>query len=185
MAKETWFGAKDLIKKVPYQWWPPRHLKNQTLGIFDLCPGEYASWTRDQIVSHVEKTMVVKQPDSTQLSAGCFHLKSFLNGSGQQGFIEAIREMCIDNPAKMRFQSTQKLVKEINESESEEQYQSEKKREMMLRNAKKYGCYTLTVNHRDMSLHEIKMLGVSIEEGVNNAVKKAWDEGNSFGSAAG
>jgi hypothetical protein len=50
---------------------------------------------------------------------------------------------------------------------------------------KKHNCYNLSVNHRDMSLHEVKMLGCSIEEGVNEAVKRSWDEGNSFGLISG
>ena len=177
-------GAVDLIKKVPYSWWPPKNLLNQNLGIFDLYPNEYSSWSRDAIISHVEKTMVVRQSDFKQLSMGCFHLKSFLGGSGQQGFIDAIREMCLDNPAKMRFQSTSKLVKETQDQDAD-QYLSDKKKEMAIRNTKKYGCYVLNVNHRDMSLHEIKMLGCSIEEGVNEAVKRSWDEGNSFGLISG
>ena len=82
----------------------------------------------------------------------------------------------------MRFQSTQKLVKEIEEQNLEEH---DKRKEILIRNSKKHGCYNLMVSHRDMILHEIKMLGVSIEEGVNEAVKKSWDEGKSFGQAAG
>jgi len=52
---------------------------------------------------------------------------------------------------------------------------------MIYRNSKKQGCYVLDVPHRDMSLHEIKMLGLSIEEGVNEAVNKSKSQGKEFG----
>ena len=54
---------------------------------------------------------------------------------------------------------------------------------MASRNERKYGCYVLDVSHREMSLHEIKMLGLSIEEGVNEAVQKSKEEGTEFGNS--
>ena len=54
-----------------------------------------------------------------------------------------------------------------------DEYIADKKREMAERNTKKFGCYVLDLNHRDVPLHEIKMLGLTIEEGVNIAVKAA------------
>jgi len=68
------------------------------LGRFDLYPEEYAKVSRDKIMSTVEATSVSKPPSHKQLSVGCFHLKNFLNATGQQGFIDAIREMCLENP---------------------------------------------------------------------------------------
>lgn len=53
-----------------------------------------------------------------------------------------------------------------------DEFVSEKKTELVERNSKKFGCYVMDVNHKDMTMHEIKMLGLSIEEGVNEAVKK-------------
>jgi len=67
------------------------------------------------------------------LSSGCFYLKNFLNASGQQGFIDGIREMCFDNPTKMRFQSAEKLTKEYFEETDTlhgDEVLSEKKREL-------------------------------------------------------
>lgn len=130
----------------------------------------------------------MKQPEHVQLSAGCFHLKSFLNATGQQGFIDSIREMIMENPQKMRFQRSEKLAKDFAEETSSvfgtDQYIADKKRELAERNAKKFGCYVLDVSHRDMSLHEIKMLGLTIEEGVNLAVKAAQAEGKEFGASS-
>lgn len=91
--------------------------------------------------------------------------------------------MCQEDPVKMRFQSTQKILKEI-EADSRllnDEFQGEKKKELIYRNSKKHGCYVLDVPHRDMSLHEIKMLGLSIEEGVNEAVNKSKEQGKNFG----
>lgn len=82
--------------------------------------------------------------------------------------------MCFENPQKMRFQAAEKLTKEyIEEAEtiSGDQFQSEKKKEIAERNAKKFGCYVLDIGHKDMNLHEIKMLGLSIEEATNEAAK--------------
>lgn len=36
---------------------------------------------------------------------------------------------------------------------------------------RKFGCYVLEVGHKEMTMHEIKMLGLSIEEAVNEAAK--------------
>jgi len=53
-----------------------------------------------------------------------------------------------------------------------DQFQSEKAKELAQRNGQKFGCYVLDIGHKDM-IDEIKMLGLSIEEGVNIAAKKA------------
>lgn len=50
---------------------------------------------------------------------------------------------------------------------------SDRKRDIAMRNSKKFGCYVLDISHKEMSMHEVKMLGVSIEEGVNEAIKKS------------
>lgn len=174
MPKELLFGAKDKLKRMPYSWWPLEEFRNFSVGRFDLYPDEYAQWSRDQIINHVESSEVKRPPDFTQLSVGCFHLKNFLGAAGQQGFIDAIREMCSENPSKMKFQAAEKLTKEyIEECETiqGDQFQSEKKKELADRTAKKFGCYVLDIGHKDMNLHEIKMLGLSIEEGVNEAAK--------------
>lgn len=126
----------------------------------------------------------MKQAGHLQLSAGCFHLKGFLNATAQQNFVDSIREMIQENPQKMRFQRSEKLAKEYLEETSSvfgaDDYIADKKREMAERNTKKFGCYVLDLNHRDVPLHEIKMLGLTIEEGVNTAVKEAHEAGKEF-----
>ena len=85
----------------------------------------------------------------------------------------------------MRFQRSEKLAKEYLDETSSvfgmDEYIADKKREMAERNTKKFGCYVLDLNHRDVPLHEIKMLGLTIEEAVNIAVKKAQEAGREFG----
>ena len=63
--------------------------------------------------------------------------------------------MCFDNPQKMRFQRSEKLAKELREEAESFGTNDvvEKKREIAVRNAKKFGCYVLDIGHRDMSLH--------------------------------
>jgi hypothetical protein len=54
----------------------------------------------------------------------------------------------------MRFQRSEKLNKEyVEESDTiaGDQYQSEKRREIALRNSKKFGCYVLDIGHKDAS----------------------------------
>ena len=51
---------------------------------------------------------------------------------------------------------------------------------MAIRNSRKFGCYVLDLSHREMSLNEIKMLGITIEAGVNQAVKNSKEQGKNF-----
>lgn len=78
----------------------------------------------------------------------------------------------------MRFQSAEKLAKELAESPDDEGFQSEKKKELMARNNLKFSCYVLDVSHKEMNLHEIKMLGLGIEEAVSECSKKNGGEPN-------
>ena len=54
MPKEILFGAKDLLKPVPYSWWPPEQYASQLLGRFDLYPEKFANESRDKIMSSIE-----------------------------------------------------------------------------------------------------------------------------------
>ena len=44
---------------------------------------------------------------------------------------------------------------------------------MALRNEKKFGCYVLDLTHKEMTMDEINMVSLSIEEAVNIAIKNA------------
>ena len=50
---------------------------------------------------------------------------------------------------------------------------SEKKREMLHRTSRKHSCYVLDVAARDMPMHEVQMVGFTIEEAVTKAVFNA------------
>ncbi len=38
MDKALHFGLRDLVRKVPYSWWPPKEYRLFQLGRFDLYP---------------------------------------------------------------------------------------------------------------------------------------------------
>jgi len=85
--------------------------------------------------------------------------------------------MCQDHPQRLRFQRSEKLIKEYKEEAENQDVQSDKKHEIAQRNKKKYGCYVLDIGQKDVkeSLSEMITLGISIEECVNKAVKNTKD----------
>ena len=80
----------------------------------------------------------------------------------------------------MRFQRSEKLAKDYSDAISNvfgaDNYIEDKTKEMAERNTKKFGCYVLEVGHKEI-IHEIKMLGLAIEECVNIAVQDSQDNG--------
>lgn len=53
--------------------------------------------------------------------------------------------MCQDHPQRLRFQRSEKLIKEYKEEAENQDVQSDKKHEIAQRNKKKYGCYVLDI----------------------------------------
>ena len=45
LSKEMHFGARDLLKKAPVTWWPPKEYRLFALGRFDLYPLMYVNAT--------------------------------------------------------------------------------------------------------------------------------------------
>jgi superfamily II DNA or RNA helicase len=43
MPKELMLGARPLLKKPPYTWWPPKQFTNLVVGQFDIYPGQFSS----------------------------------------------------------------------------------------------------------------------------------------------
>ena len=43
MDRGLHFGIKDLVKKIPYTWWPPKEYRLYQLGRFDIYPLEFAN----------------------------------------------------------------------------------------------------------------------------------------------
>lgn len=146
------------------------------------------SWTRDEIIAEAAKNQIVNKAQPVQLSAGCFHLKSMLDAPAQQSLVEAIREMLAANPSKMRFQQAEKLAQE-GHSDSvvlgsrNDEIISEKKKEQSERYARKHGCYTLDIAGKD-AFDAAKMLGLTVEESVNEAVTAAKDAKNDYGTSS-
>lgn len=186
LPKEMLFGARDKLRAAPYDWWPPEQYRRHLMGRFDIYPDEHSSWSRDDALAFAEKHSIERPSDFKQLSTGCFHLKGLLHATAQQAFVSGLREMCQENPSKMRFQQAQKLVAEASGASDArvlggDEVIPEKKRIMLERNSRKFDCYTLDVANRDMSMHEIKMLGHTVEEGANKAVYQAREAGKAFG----
>lgn len=50
LEKQVFVGVRDLLKKQPISWWPPKEFKLFTLGRFDLYPVEAASMTKEVIM---------------------------------------------------------------------------------------------------------------------------------------
>ena len=55
MPKDVWVGAKGVLTKVPYSWWPPEEYKNFRIGRFDLYPDQYVQWSREEVLKFVEE----------------------------------------------------------------------------------------------------------------------------------
>lgn len=51
MPKEMMFGARPLLKKPPYTWWPPKEFRNLVIGQFDIYPNPYNEQQLKQILS--------------------------------------------------------------------------------------------------------------------------------------
>ncbi len=41
MPKELMFGARPLLRKTPYTWWPPKEYRSLVIGQFDIYPNQY------------------------------------------------------------------------------------------------------------------------------------------------
>jgi hypothetical protein len=41
MPKELALGARPLLKKAPFSWWPPKEYQALVVGQFDIYPQEY------------------------------------------------------------------------------------------------------------------------------------------------
>jgi hypothetical protein len=42
MPKELFIGAKPLLKKSPFSWWPPKDFALYNVGQFDIYPMQYS-----------------------------------------------------------------------------------------------------------------------------------------------
>ena len=79
LDKGIFFGVKDLLKKVPYSWWPPKAFKLYQLGRFDLFPLEFSALSNEEVMKRLGKLAISSKLDVLKTNLGCFHLKGFLN----------------------------------------------------------------------------------------------------------
>lgn len=70
MPKELMYGARPLLKKAPYKWWPLKQFENFVAGQFDIYPDEYNSKALKTLLN---SESVRAQPVVDKLQAlGCY-----------------------------------------------------------------------------------------------------------------
>ena len=77
MPKEIMFGARPLLKKAPYKWWPLKEFENFVVGQFDIYPDNFNFKTLKALLTSETSKM---EPFVERLSAtGCFTVLSSLS----------------------------------------------------------------------------------------------------------
>ena len=51
MPKEIVIGAKPLLQRIQYAWWPPKQFKNISIGQFDIYPETWNELALKKLVS--------------------------------------------------------------------------------------------------------------------------------------
>jgi hypothetical protein len=76
MDKALHFGIKDLLRKVPFSWWPPKEYKLYQLGRFDLYPLSKAAMDSQK---HLSKLPTTRSPQTVKTNLGTYHIKGMLS----------------------------------------------------------------------------------------------------------
>ena len=64
------FGARPLLKKAPYKWWPLKEFENFVVGQFDIYPDNFNQKSLKALLSSEQKKI---EPFVEKLQAiGCF-----------------------------------------------------------------------------------------------------------------
>jgi len=158
MPKEIALGARPLLKRVPYTWWPPKEFKNYLIGQFDLYPEKRDTAKLHRILSsqanvssEAEKTASVES-----LEEGCFIVRHCLNLHCQQTIVHVVRDACLNQPLKFKFDR----AKTADQIEPVSDYVEEEK------TVPKQGCYSLSVSFKDLP-DEVKFLPLELEGSVS------------------
>jgi len=79
MPKEILIGAKPLLKKAEYTWWPPKQFAKMTIGQFDVYPPTWNSKALNKLLeSTVSQQLQQPKPAKVEeLSKGCIVVKDF------------------------------------------------------------------------------------------------------------
>lgn len=121
MDKALHFGVKELLKKTPYTWWPPKQYRLYQLGRFDLYPiqqvtaASAASAGIEEVVGKAMEKMAKEEGKKMQVNktnVGCFHLRNMLSLREQQVIVESLRQQCLKEPQKYKFSKCDVLAAE-------------------------------------------------------------------------
>jgi len=107
MEKSLHFGIKDLLRKVPYSWWPPKEYKLYQLGRFDLYPLSKAGMDPQK---HLAKLPTNRNPLTVKTNMGVYHIKGLLSMREQQQVVETVRTWCIKEPQRYKFSRSEILA---------------------------------------------------------------------------
>ena len=105
MPKEILLGAKPLLKRAQYAWWPPKEYRLVSIGQFDLYPNNWDSKKLKRLVSTSEEEQelgidvpkVVSQDRKTEVvktNNAVYMVKDFISLKYQQVILDSIRDLC-------------------------------------------------------------------------------------------
>ncbi|TNV83680.1 hypothetical protein FGO68_gene10563 [Halteria grandinella] len=169
MDKALHFGIKELIKKAPYTWWPPKEYRLYQLGRFDIFTQHQAQTDIEKLIDRLGKQH--SQVQVAKTNVGCYHLKGLLSVPEQLRILQSIRTQCLREPQKYKFSRSEALAEEEIEQEKEGTFDFIDGGAQAVwrgRNAKKEGAYVMTLHSQKDASEELKALGNAVEEGVNS-----------------
>ena len=101
MPKELMYGARPLLKKAPYKWWPLKQFENFVVGQFDIYPDTYNNKALKALLGS-ESGKSLATVDKLQ-AAGCFAVIQSLSVQEQQTVLNELRELCLSQPNTFKF----------------------------------------------------------------------------------
>jgi len=79
MPKEIAFGARPLLKKAGYTWWPLKEFKQFTVGMFDLHPLEAQHNKLKKLLETEQRAYDEEVGVPMKINDGVYHIKKVLN----------------------------------------------------------------------------------------------------------
>lgn len=77
MPKELMLGARPLLKKPSYTWWPPKEFRSLVIGQFDIYPNQFNEVDLGQMLH--KKAAEDPTPSFEKLAGdGCYLVSEFL-----------------------------------------------------------------------------------------------------------
>ena len=107
MPKELFIGAKPLLKKSPFSWWPPKEFALYNVGQFDIYPNQFSQQKLQTLIGGHD--IPYSKPVVDKINTGCVHIKGLYAINYQQVFANELRQMTINEPHKFKFNRVQDL----------------------------------------------------------------------------